>query len=198
MNYYRIDSEDLLHAYQQGIFPMSDSADDNDIFWVKPKKRGIIPLDKFHISRSLAKFLRKNLFDIRFDSNFLGVINGCSEAKEGRETTWINQSIREAYHKLFEQGFCHTVEAWHNEKLVGGLYGIAIGGVFFGESMFSHHDNASKACLVALVKKMHENGFQLLDTQFLTKHLATMGAIEISQKKYEQLLASALKFDCTF
>lgn len=198
MDYYRIDPEDLLNAYAQGIFPMSDDADDPDIFWVKPQFRGIIPLNAFHISRSLAKFLRKSPFEIRFDTDFFGIIDGCAEAKNGRENTWINQSIREACHTLFKAGFCHTVEAWKNNKLVGGLYGIALGGAFFGESMFSRTDNASKACLVALVERMKKQGFQLLDTQFLTTHLATMGAIEIAQSEYENLLSSALELDCKF
>ncbi|WP_182419386.1 leucyl/phenylalanyl-tRNA--protein transferase [Bartonella sp. HY038] len=198
MDYYKIDPEDLLNAYAQGIFPMSDDADDPDIFWVKPKMRGIIPLNSLHISRSLAKFLRKNPFEIRFDTDFFGVINGCAEATKGRENTWINQSIRDACHTLFLNGFCHTVEAWRDEKLVGGLYGISLGGAFFGESMFSRTDNASKACLVALVNLLQTHGFQLLDTQFLTDHLASMGAIEIPQEDYEKLLFTAIELKSKF
>ncbi|UXM94087.1 leucyl/phenylalanyl-tRNA--protein transferase [Bartonella sp. HY329] len=198
MDYYKIDPDDLLNAYAQGIFPMSDDADDPDIFWVKPKMRGIIPLNSLHISRSLAKFLRKNPFEIRFDTDFLGVINGCAEAKQGRENTWINQPIRDACHTLFLSGFCHTVEAWRDNHLVGGLYGISLGGAFFGESMFSRADNASKACLVALVNLLQTHDFQLLDTQFLTDHLASMGAIEISQEEYEKLLFAAIKVKAKF
>lgn len=188
----------LLSAYAQGLFPMSDDADDPEIFWVRPEMRGIIPLDKFHISRSLAKKVRQNPFDIRYDTDFNAVIAGCAEAKQGRETTWINQTIRNIYGELFNLGYCHTVEAWEGHRLVGGLYGISLGRAFFGESMFSRENDASKLCLVSLVAHLKTQGFTLLDTQFITSHLAHFGAIEILQKDYEKLLSKALMSDAVF
>lgn len=188
----------ILEAYAQGIFPMSDDAEDPDVYWVRPEKRGIIPLDRFHIPRSLKKHIKKNPYKIRFDSDFKGVISGCSEAKTGRETTWINKTIRCFYEELFNHGFCHTVEAWQDEHLVGGLYGIALGQAFFGESMFSRMKDASKICLVSLVEQLQKQGFILLDTQFTTPHLEQFGAIEIPRKEYEKLLSEALKKVASF
>lgn len=188
----------ILNAYAQGIFPMSDDANDPEVFWIRPQKRGIIPLEHFYIPHSLAKKIRKSPFEIRFDSDFLGVIAGCAEAKKGRETTWINQTIREVYNELFKLGYCHTVEAWKDEQLVGGLYGIALGRAFFGESMFSRMTDASKICLTALVEHLKARGFILLDTQFITAHLARLGAIEIPRKDYEKQLENALQGDAIF
>jgi leucyl/phenylalanyl-tRNA---protein transferase len=193
-----IDPKLLLRAYSMGIFPMSGDAGDSDVFWMQPERRGIIPLDGFHASKSLMKSVRSGRFDVRIDHDFHGVIDGCAESKEGRERTWINGTIRNACHALFKRGHCHTVEAYFDGSLAGGLYGVSLGGAFFGESMFSRMTDASKVCLVHLVERLRERGFQLLDTQFLTAHLERFGALEISRRKYENLLAAALKIDARF
>ncbi len=177
---------------------MSEGAEDADIFWVRPQRRGIIPLDQFHIPKSLKKHMKKHPFRIAIDSNFDAIIAGCAESKPGRETTWINHSIRKAYGELFKMGYCHTVEAWQGNELVGGLYGLALGQAFFGESMFSRVTNASKICLVSLVDHLKNHHFTLLDTQFTTPHLEHFGAIEISRTDYEKRLEKALKGQATF
>ncbi|MBE0694814.1 MAG: leucyl/phenylalanyl-tRNA--protein transferase [Aquamicrobium sp.] len=194
----RIPADLLLRAYASGVFPMAESADDPEVFWVRPEMRGIIPLDGFHVPRSLAKILRQGRFDIRFDTDFAGVIDGCAEAREGRPSTWINQPIREAYGELFARGYCHTVEAWRDDRLVGGLYGVTLGLAFFGESMFSRETDASKVCLVHLVQRLKERGFALLDTQFTTEHLKRFGAIDVPRNRYEKLLEEALEGTATF
>lgn len=188
----RIPVDLLLRAYASGVFPMAESADDPEIFWVRPDERGIIPLDKFHVPKSLAKKIRQGLFEVRFDTDFAGVLDGCAEAKEGRTSTWINEPIREAYTALFERGNCHTVETWVDGELVGGLYGVSLGRVFFGESMFSRATDASKVALVHLVERLKERGFVLLDTQFTTDHLKRFGAIDVPRREYEQMLEEAL------
>lgn len=193
-----IPPELLLRAYAAGVFPMSESADDPQIFWVKPELRGIIPLDDFHVPRSLRKILSKRPFEIRIDTDFTGVIEGCAEASSDRPTTWINEPIRKAYTRLFQQGHCHTVEAWQDDELVGGLYGVTLGTAFFGESMFSRQTNASKICLVYLVERLRKRGFTLLDTQFTTDHLKRFGAIEVPRRKYQKLLAKALTKTISF
>jgi leucyl/phenylalanyl-tRNA---protein transferase len=198
MRQAEIDPELLLRAYSMGIFPMADDAENSDVFWMQPEKRGIIPLDAFHASKSLMKTVRSERFEVRIDHDFHGVIDGCAEAKDGRERTWINGTIRNACHRLFERGNCHTVEAYFEGSLAGGLYGVSLGGAFFGESMFSRMTDASKVCLFHLVERLRVRGFQLLDTQFLTAHLARFGALEISRRKYEKLLAAALKNDTSF
>ncbi|EHK54925.1 leucyl/phenylalanyl-tRNA--protein transferase [Allomesorhizobium alhagi] len=195
---YRIPTDLLLKAYASGVFPMAESASDPEVFWVRPETRGIIPLDTFHIPRSLRKTMRQGRFEIRFDSDFPGVIDACAEAREERKSTWINQPIREAYIGLFERGHCHSVEAWHGRKLVGGLYGVTLGRVFFGESMFSREADASKACLVRLVERLRERGFVLLDTQFTTEHLKRFGAIDVPRGKYERMLEDALEGEAVF
>lgn len=190
---YEIEPELLLRAYASGIFPMADEADDPEVFWIRPEKRGIIPLDKFHIPRSLQKTIRQGVFEIRLDSDFEGVIEGCASGSGERARTWINQPIREAYARLFEIGHCHTVETWHEGKLVGGLYGVTLGRAFFGESMFTRKRDASKVCLAFLVQHLVERGFVLLDTQFTTTHLERFGALEVPRKKYEKILEQALE-----
>jgi leucyl/phenylalanyl-tRNA---protein transferase len=195
---YRIPTDLLLKAYASGVFPMAESASDPEVFWVRPETRGIIPLDTFHVPRSLRKTMRQGRFEIRFDNDFAGVIDACAEAREERRTTWINQPIREAYIGLFGRGHCHSVEAWHEGQLVGGLYGVTLGRVFFGESMFSREADASKACLVRLVERLRERGFVLLDTQFTTPHLKRFGAIDVPRGKYEGMLEEALKGDAVF
>lgn len=188
----------LLRAYATGVFPMAESADDPEVFWVRPELRGIIPLDGFHVPKSLTKTLRQDRFDIRFDTDFPGVIDGCAEAREGRPSTWINQPIREAYSELFARGHCHTVEAWREDRLVGGLYGVTLGRAFFGESMFSRERDASKVCLVHLVRRLRERGFALLDTQFTTEHLKRFGAIDVTRGKYERMLEEVLQGTARF
>jgi leucyl/phenylalanyl-tRNA---protein transferase len=195
---YRIPPDLLLKAYASGVFPMAESAADPEVFWVRPETRGIIPLDGFHVSRSLRKVVRQRRFEIRFDSDFDGVIDGCAESRTGRDSTWINQPIREAYGELFRRGNCHTVEAWREGKLVGGLYGVSLGRAFFGESMFSRERDASKVCLVHLVERLIARGFVLLDTQFTTEHLKSFGAVDVPRASYERLLATAVDGSATF
>ncbi|GEO86438.1 MULTISPECIES: leucyl/phenylalanyl-tRNA--protein transferase [Alphaproteobacteria] len=188
----RITPELLLRAYSIGLFPMSDAADDPEIFWVEPEIRGILPLDAFHISKSLAKAVRKAPFDIRFDTDFDAVVAKCAEEADDRPTTWINQTIRELYSALHSLGHAHSVEAWEGDELVGGLYGVSLGSAFFGESMFSRRTNASKICLVHLVERLKIRGFTLLDTQFTTEHLKTFGAIDVPKDDYMKLLDKAM------
>jgi leucyl/phenylalanyl-tRNA--protein transferase len=195
---YRIPSDLLLKAYASGVFPMAESATDPEVFWVRPETRGVIPLDNFHTPKSLRKTIRQNRYDVRFDTDFAGVIDGCAEERADRETTWINAPIREAYIRLFEIGHCHSVEAWRDGLLVGGLYGVSLGRVFFGESMFSRETDSSKVCLVHLVERLNERGFALLDTQFTTEHLKRFGAIDVPRGKYEKMLEKALQGEALF
>lgn len=184
--------EMLLRAYSIGLFPMADSADDPELFWVEPEVRGVIPLNAFHVSKSLAKAIRHKPFDIRVNTAFETVMARCAESVSGRPTTWINQRIRSLYAALHAMGHAHSVEAWEGDALVGGLYGVSLGAAFFGESMFSRRTNASKICLVFLVERLKAKGFRLLDTQFTTEHLKTFGAIDVPKAEYEVLLASAV------
>ena len=187
-----ITPELLLRAYSIGLFPMADSADDPELFWVEPDMRGVIPLDTFHVSRSLAKTVRRKPFDIRYDTAFDAVIAACAEPMPGRPTTWINGKIRALYSTLHRMGHAHSVEAWEGDEMVGGLYGVSLGAAFFGESMFSRRTDASKICLVHLVERLKKNGFRLLDTQFTTEHLKTFGAIDVPKADYEDMLARAV------
>ena len=188
----------LLKAYSIGVFPMAESADDPGLFWIEPEQRGLIPLDGFHLSRRLARTVRAAPFDIRIDTDFDGVIEGCAQPASGRRKTWINARIKELYRELFDLGHCHTVEAWLGDDLVGGLYGIVLGGAFFGESMFSTTRDASKIALVHLVARLRAGGFVLLDTQFTTEHLARFGAIEIDRDAYQERLSEALAVTADF
>lgn len=188
----------LLKAYSCGLFPMADSADDPEIYWVEPEHRGIIPLNDFHVPRSLAKTIRRRPFDIRVNSAFSAVLDGCAEPAPGRTKTWINRTIRELYVQLHRLGHAHSVEAWQEDHLVGGLYGVALRGAFFGESMFSRRTDASKVCLVHLVDRLKRQGFALLDTQFTTDHLRRFGAIDIPREAYNSLLDEALLVDARF
>ena len=178
----------LLRAYSIGLFPMAESADDPEIFWVEPELRGVLPFDHFHVSKSLAKTVRKKPFEIRFDHAFDQVIAACAEETSGRPSTWINRTIRSLYSTLFDMGHAHTVEAWEGDELVGGLYGVSLGSAFFGESMFSRRTDASKICLVHLVDRLRQRGFTLLDTQFTTEHLKTFGAIDVPKADYAAML----------
>ena len=188
----------LLRAYATGIFPMSESQDDPNLYWVEPEMRGILPLDQFHVPKSLKKVVRKNKFEIHCDRAFEQVLDFCAKPAAGRDVTWINQSIRDNVIKLHEMGFAHSVECWREDKLVGGLYGISLGAAFFGESMFSKETDASKVALVHLVARMRLGGFKLLDTQFTTVHLSRFGVIEIPSAKYLDLLDDALQFQGVF
>lgn len=192
----------LLHAYASGIFPMAETADDPELFWVDPKRRGIFPLDAFHVPRRLKRVLRRGIFDVRCDTAFTAVMRGCAEAGETRPSTWINEEIVQLYTALFERGAAHSVECWLDNgqggALVGGLYGVSLGAAFFGESMFSRVSDASKVALVHLVTRLRLGGYRLLDTQFVTPHLAQFGAIEISRARYHRLLAEALRYRARF
>ncbi|CAN7252110.1 leucyl/phenylalanyl-tRNA--protein transferase [Rhizobium rhizogenes] len=188
-----ITPEILLRAYSIGLFPMAESADDPEIFWVEPELRGVLPLDAFHISKSLAKTIRQKPFDIRFNTDFDGVIAACAEQTNGRPSTWINKTIRSLYSTLHHIGHAHSVEAWEGDRLVGGLYGVSLGSAFFGESMFSRRTDASKICLVHLVERLRERGFTLLDTQFTTEHLKTFGAIDMPKDEYAKMLEKAME-----
>ncbi|MEP2945675.1 MAG: leucyl/phenylalanyl-tRNA--protein transferase [Lentilitoribacter sp.] len=183
----------LLKAYSCGLFPMSESADDPELFWVDPEVRGIIPLDHFHIPRSLKKVINRNVFEIKINSAFARVMRECAKETDDRPTTWINDTILKLYYDLFVSGHAHSVEAWKDGELVGGLYGVSLGSAFFGESMFSRETDASKVCLVFLVKHMIKNKFTLLDTQFTTDHLMRFGAIDISRDEYAILLSKAME-----
>ena len=190
--------EILVRAYAAGVFPMAESADDPELFWVDPRRRGILPLDAFHVARRLRRVVRRRIFEIRCDSAFEDVIRACSEASEKRPNTWINDEIVRLYAALFARGAAHSVECWRDDRLAGGLYGVSLGAVFFGESMFSRENDASKVALVHLVARLRLGGFRLLDTQFLTPHLARFGGIEISRTRYHRLLAEALSYRAVF
>jgi leucyl/phenylalanyl-tRNA--protein transferase len=188
-----ITPEILLRAYSIGLFPMAESADDPEIFWVEPELRGVLPLDAFHVSKSLAKTVRRKPFDIRFDWDFDGVIAACAEHTTGRPSTWINRTIRTLYSALHKVGHAHSVEAWEGGVLVGGLYGVSLGSAFFGESMFSRRTDASKICLVHLVGRLRKKGFTLLDTQFTTEHLKSFGAVDVPKDVYATMLSKAME-----
>ncbi|HTM78997.1 MAG TPA: leucyl/phenylalanyl-tRNA--protein transferase, partial [Devosia sp.] len=185
----------IVRAYRAGIFPMSESAGSTDVFWVSPEQRGIVPIDGFIASTSLRKAIRKSPFTVRVDTDFPAIIEGCASVGEDRDETWINATIRAVYGELFRRGTAHTVEVWDGTELVGGLYGLAIGSAFFGESMFHRKTNASKIALAHLVERLNVGGFTLLDTQFVTDHLASLGGIEIPRADYEEMLAVALQHE---
>lgn len=180
----------LLNAYSQGVFPMAD--EDGQIYWFDPDPRAILPLEQFHIPRSLARTIRRGGFEIRYDTAFRAVMEACAQPAPGRETTWISPEIIKAYCDLHELGFAHSVETWIKGKLAGGLYGVTLGGLFAGESMFSRVKDSSKIALVYLIERLRRKGFVLLDVQFITGHLRRFGAIEISREEYKTRLAAAL------
>jgi len=184
----------LLNAYASGVFPMAESRRHTELFWVDPKHRGIFELDRFHISRSLKRCIRRDSFQIRTNTAFLAVVKGCAD----RTDTWINDQLLDLYEDLHSRGFAHSVEVWDDELLVGGVYGLAIGGAFFGESMFSRRTDASKVALVYLVDRLRQGGFTLFDTQFITPHLASLGAIEIPRADYQNRLKDAINIDADF
>jgi leucyl/phenylalanyl-tRNA---protein transferase len=182
----------LLKAYACGIFPMAESADDPGLYWIEPEHRGVLPLDGLKISKRLARTVRSDRFEIRIDCDFEAVIDGCAAPMEGRRTTWINRRIRKLYRDLFDIGHCHTVEVYADDALVGGLYGVDLGSAFFGESMFHRVTDASKVALVHLAARLRHGGYRLLDTQFVTDHLISLGAIELPRRDYHRLLEAAL------
>ncbi|MFC4173298.1 leucyl/phenylalanyl-tRNA--protein transferase [Microvirga sp. GCM10011540] len=189
---FEITPEILLKAYAAGIFPMAEDANDPSLFWVEPRERGIIPLDRFHVGKRLARTVRSDHFEVRVDQDFDAVIDGCAAPGFDRERTWINGRIRRLYGELFDTGYCHTVEVYQDNRLVGGLYGVRLRSAFFGESMFHTERDASKVALVHLVARLRRGGFTLLDTQFVTPHLAQFGAIEVSRRSYKQMLRAAM------
>jgi len=194
-----ITPEVLIKAYTVGIFPMAESADDPSLFWVEPEARGVIPLDSsFHISKRLARTIRSDKFEVHVDRDFDAVIDACAAPAAGRDSTWINKRIRNLYRALFDRRQCHTVEAWRDGRLVGGLYGVKIGAAFFGESMFHFERDASKVALAHLVARLKVGGFKLLDAQFVTDHLKSMGAAEVSRVEYQNLLAKAVAAHAQF
>ncbi|WP_315778548.1 MULTISPECIES: leucyl/phenylalanyl-tRNA--protein transferase [unclassified Bradyrhizobium] len=188
-----ITPEVLLRAYACGIFPMAESADDPTLFWVEPELRGVIPLNGFRVASRLARTVRSDAFTVTVNQAFKAVMDGCAEPQPGREDTWINRRIRELYSGLYALGHCHSVECWQDGELVGGLYGVSLGRAFFGESMFHRARDASKVALVHLVARLIAGGFELLDTQYVTEHLKTFGAVEIPRRRYTVLLEKALQ-----
>jgi leucyl/phenylalanyl-tRNA--protein transferase len=188
----------LLKAYSCGIFPMAESAEDSALYWIEPQQRGILLLDQVHVPRRLARTIRQRVYDVRVDTNFEAVIEGCATPSPGRRTTWINRKIRGLYRELFDAGYCHTVETWQGSKLVGGLYGVSLGGAFFGESMFSTARDASKVALIYLCARLIHGGFSLLDTQFVTEHLKQFGTMEIDRTEFHSLLEKSLAHAADF
>ncbi len=196
--FIEITPEVLLKAYACGIFPMAESADDPALYWIEPDMRGIIPLAGFHVPARLARTIRATPLTVVVDRDFDAVIDGCAEPKRDRARTWINRRIRRIYRALFERGHCHTVEVYDGDHLVGGLYGVSLGRVFFGESMFHRARDASKIALVHLVARLIAGGYRLLDTQFVTEHLAVFGAVEVPRLRYHRLLEQALVGEADF
>jgi len=188
----------LLKAYTCGIFPMAESADDPALYWIEPQHRGILPLDAVHIPRRLARTLRTSPLAVKIDTDIEGVIEGCAASRPGRRSTWINERIRGLYRDLFSLGNCHTVEIWEEQRLVGGLYGVALNGAFFGESMFSYARDASKIALMHLAARLAYGGFRLLDTQFVTDHLRQFGTVELSREEFHRMLEGALDVEADF
>jgi leucyl/phenylalanyl-tRNA--protein transferase len=193
-----ITPEVLLRAYACGIFPMAESADDPTLFWVEPEMRGVIPLHGFRVASRLARTVRSGAFTVTVDTAFKAVIAGCAAPQPGRDDTWINKRIRDLYVGLHAIGHAHSVEVWQDDDLVGGLYGVSLGRAFFGESMFHRARDASKVALVHLVARLIAGGFELLDTQYVTEHLRSFGAVEIPRRRYSVLLDRAIKGDADF
>ena len=187
-----LDSDLLLRAYAVGVFPMADSRRAREVYWVEPAMRGVLPLDGFHLSRSLAKTLRSDRYAVTADRAFADVIRACADLRVGAGGTWINAQIEQACNALFDRGHAHSVECWQDGQLVGGLYGVSLGGAFFGESMFSQARDASKVALAHLVARLRVGGYTLLDCQFMTEHLASLGAVEIPREDYVGLLGAAV------
>jgi leucyl/phenylalanyl-tRNA--protein transferase len=182
----------LLRAYAQGVFPMAERREDTELFWVSPERRGVLPLDAFHIPKRLARTVRSDRFQVTANVAFIDVMKACAAPAPGREQSWINDEILHLYTALHASGHAHSIESWRDGKLAGGLYGVHLGAAFFGESMFSRETDASKVALVHLVARLIEGGFQLLDTQFITAHLARFGTVEIARREYLARLKRAI------
>ncbi|PPC85239.1 MAG: leucyl/phenylalanyl-tRNA--protein transferase [Hyphomicrobium sp.] len=195
---FEITPQVLLKAYSCGIFPMAESADDPALYWIEPQHRGVLPLDTTHFPKRLLRSIRTTPWQIKIDTDYDGVIDGCSAARPGRSSTWINTRIRALYRELFEMGSCHTVEVWDKNRLIGGLYGVALKGAFFGESMFSYERDASKIALAHLVARLRVGNFKLLDTQFVTEHLRQFGTIELDRSEFQTELENALLAEANF
>ena len=197
--FIEITPEVLLKAYACGIFPMAESADDPALYWIEPDMRGIVPLEGFHVPARLARTVRATSWTVKIDHDFDAVIEGCAEPKQDRARTWINVRIRRIYRALFERGNCHTIEVYDGEQqLLGGLYGVSLGRAFFGESMFHRERDASKIALVHLIARLKIGGYRLLDTQYVTEHLKTFGAVEVPKRRYHRLLEDALTGEADF
>jgi leucyl/phenylalanyl-tRNA--protein transferase len=194
----QFDARDLLSCYARGVFPMADAREDERVFLIDPERRGVLPLETFHVSRRLARTVRGDPFEIRTDAAFRNVVRACAQSGPGRTETWINHPIEDLYVRLHELGHAHSVECWLGDELVGGLYGVALSGAFFGESMFSRRRDASKVALTHLAARLIAGGFRLLDAQFMTEHLTQFGAVEISRLDYHRRLALALSADADF
>ena len=184
-------SDMLLKAYAAGVFPMAERRDDPELYWVDPRMRGVLPLDGFHMSRSLARRMLRGSYRATLNTSFDAIVDGCAD----RDETWINASIRELMRDLYHKGHAHAFGIWHDNRLIGGMYGLSIGGAFFGESMYSRETDASKMALAWAVDHLRRCGFQLFDAQFITPHLATLGAMEISRERYHALLVQALSIE---
>ena len=197
-SFIEITPEVLLKAYACGIFPMAESAEDPALYWIEPERRGIIPLEAFHVPTRLARTVRSDGFTVACNRDFESVMDGCAEPGPGRQRTWINTRIRNLYRGLYRLGHCHSVEVYDGATLVGGLYGVSLGGAFFGESMFHRARDASKIALVHLVARLKAGGYRLLDTQFVTDHLKTFGAVAVSRRQYHKLLEAALTAHADF
>ena len=193
-----INPEELLLAYRLGIFPMAESRNAEEVLWIRPHERGIIPLETFHVPRRLARVVRSDHFRVTVDRAFSEVIRGCAESRPERRDTWINAAIIEVFETLYERRIAHSIEVWHGESLKGGLYGLAIGGAFFAESKFSREREASKVALVHLAARLKAGGFKLLDAQFPNPHLDQFGAIAVSEEHFQQLLSEALAVNADF
>lgn len=194
----KLTADVLLRAYMIGVFPMADNVDDDELFWVDPEQRGILPLDKFHLPHSLRKTIKQAPFDIRVDTDFRGVMQACRAKRPTHETSWINDEIIRLYCELAERGHAHSIECWKDDKLIGGLYGVSIGAAFFGESMFSFETDASKIALTYLVARLKQGGYTLLDVQFQTDHLTRFGVTELVRGRYHAALQIALETEADF
>jgi leucyl/phenylalanyl-tRNA--protein transferase len=188
----------VLQAYAVGLFPMAETRDDDSLYWIDPKERGVLPLDGVHVPKSLRKALRKGVFEVRIDTDFAQVLEQCRRQADNRPESWINDQIAELYNALHAMGRAHSVECWHDGALVGGLYGVSLGGAFFGESMFTRVRDASKVALIHLCARLKQGGYVLLDCQFITAHLKRFGAVEIPRAEYRERLARALKVEGRF
>ena len=193
-----IDPEELLLAYRLGIFPMAESRVSTDVLWIRPRERGILPLEKFHVPRRLARTIRNDRYQVRVDTAFGAVIRGCAESGPGRGDTWINRAIIDVFELLHDRGIAHSVEAWEDGELIGGVYGLSLGGAFFAESKFSRRTDASKVALVHLAARLKSGSYLLLDAQFPNPHLAQFGAIAVSERRFEKLLEKALETEADF